>query len=349
MGTKVADIYADVGFKFDSVKLRDVAKYVGDINISSIIATTSLVGLGIGIKGLVDESAALSNNLNILSTTTGVDPQFIQKLEHAAYVLGSSKQAADQWISSLSGLQQKLMVAQGDQRFFTAAQMLGVDPVSFQKIIGTTEGLSQAVIKILSSTNNATDKIQYEKIQRTKTWLASLINVPPDLLTAFQNPHFGKEFNSFQGISNADIKQNIESTRQWREVVDEVNTAFLNMVQTTLPELTSAVKGFVQDGGLKDTLELIKDAGETLYKIDLLTGIGGNYVRTAFLNARSNEQSADTEYKKDLQRQGSTSITVKVDPITIKTDSPHEFGKKFQDEFTKALEIATRQSTLGQV
>jgi len=125
----------------------------------------------------------------------------------------------------------------------------------------------------------------------------------PDLLTAIQNPHFGEEFNNFQGISNTDIKQNIESTRQWREVVDEVNTAFLKMVQTTLPELTAAVKGFVQDGGLKNTLQLIKDAGETLYKIDLLGGIGTNYIKAAFLNAKSNETQADTEYKKELQRQ----------------------------------------------
>lgn len=170
----------------------------------------------------------------------------------------------------------------------------------------------------------------------------------PDLLTAFQNPHFGEEFNSFQGLSNADIKQNIESTRQWREVVDEVNTAFLKMVQTTLPELTAAVQGFVKDGGLKDTLQLIKDAGETLYKIDLLGDIGTNYIKSAFLNAQANEQQADTEGKRELLRQGRTSISVSVAPITITTNNPQEFGKKFQDEFTKALEIATRQSTLGQ-
>ena len=229
MGTKVAELYAEVNYNFSTVKLREISKYIGDMNISSVIAATSLTALGVEMKGLIDQSAALSNNLNILATTTGVDPQFIQKLEHAAYVLGSSKQAADQWISSLSGLQQKLMVAQGDQRFFTAAQMLGVDPVSFQKIIGTTEGLAGAVIRILSKTNDATDKVQYEKIQRTKTWLASLINVPQDLLTAFQNPTFAKRFNEFEGLSNTQINQNVQATADWRSAVDQLNASFLSL------------------------------------------------------------------------------------------------------------------------
>lgn len=365
---KIADLYAEINYKFDSVKLREVSKYIGDMNISSLIATTSLIGLGVEMKGLIDQSAALSNNLNILSTTTGVDPQYIQKLEHAAYVLGSSKQAADAWIASLSSLQQKLTVAQGDQRFFTAAQMLGVDPISFQKIIGNTEDLEKAVRTILTKQWQPSDRISQEQFARTKTWLASLINMPNDLLTAIQNPNFQKEFNEYAGLSNAEIKQNIASTEEWRSLVDKVNVKFMEIADTALPHLTAIVKAFVNDGGLKglvDTLEniskvldfslkgwkyLLKDLPEWQGRQEALQQQKDDIAYGEYKTSFYNLMHSNTKYAGphgNIQGNRGTNITVQVAPITIKTDNPQEFGKKFQEEFTKALDIATRQFSIG--
>ncbi|CAM5998851.1 unnamed protein product [Sphagnum balticum] len=324
------------------------------------------------MKGLIDQSAQLSNNLNILSTTTGVDPQYIQKLEHAAYVLGSSKQAADQWIASLSALQQKLTVAQGDQRFFTAAQMLGVDPVSFQKIIGNTEDLEKAVRKILTKQWSPSDRISQEQFARTKTWLASLINMPTDLLTAIQNPDFQKQFDSFAGLTNAEIKQNIASTEAWRSLVDKVNIKFMEIADQALPHLTAAVNAFVTGGGMKDLFTFVDDIAKVL---NFSAKGWGMILHPENLVDMQKEalqrQKSDlvaNQYKRELmklfpdetnipagQRNAhgniggrTANITVNVPSITIKTDNPQEFGKKFQDEFTKALDLATRQSPLGQ-
>ena len=346
MSGKVAEVYAQVDWRFDQVKLRDVAKYIGDLNVSSIISAGSVAALGVGLKDLIDQTAGVANNLNILATTTGVNPQFIQKIEHAAYVLGSSKSAADSWISSLSSLQQKLMMAQGDQRFFTAAQMLGVDPISFQKIIGNTEDLAMAVKKILAAPNDATDRNTYERIQRTKTWLASMVSVSPDLLTAFQHPDFDKQYNDFKGLSNSEIQQNITSTEAWREVVDKVNVEFQEMATHTLPILTAAVKDFTDNGGLKGILDLIKAVSEDIYKIELIGGIGSNFIKKAFINASTSEQAAKNDEMKEMQRE--KNITITTGSITVHAKDSADFGKKFQDEFTKALDQAARQSTLGQ-
>ncbi len=367
---KIADLYAEVGFKFDSVKLREVSKYIGDLNISSVIAATSLVSLGIEMKSLIDQSASLSNNLNILSTTTGVDPQYIQKLEHAAFVLGSSKQAADQWIASLSALQQKLTVAQGSQQFFTAAQMLGVDPVSFRKIIGNTEQLDQAVRKILGKQWSPSDRMSQEQFARTKTWLAGLINMPADLLTAVQNPDFQKQFDSFTGLSNSEIKQNIESTEKWRSLVDKVNMLFLEMANHYLPMVTQAVDNFVKAGGLKAISDTIQNIENAFERFDIIK----NYLKAAAMNvgsaasqpliasARLHNRLSNAELaphmnisqilaglKNVFTPDGKAkTVNVNVAPITITTNNVQEFGKKFQDEFTRALDIATRQSPIGQ-
>ena len=371
--SKIADLYAEISYKFESVKLREVSKYIGDMNISSVIATTSLVGLGLEMKGLIDQSSDLAKNIQILNTTTGVDPQYIQKLEHAAIVFQSSRQAADQWISGLSALQSKLTHGMGSQQAFTFSQMLGVTPPDFQKIIGNTEDLSDAMIKIMQKTWDSSMHMSKEQFDRNRALIMSFLPMSPDLLNAVNQPGFNEEMKNWQGFTTGQLAQINQSTQEWNKVVEKINQHFRVIATSYLPEITKLVDGFGKGSGMKDLF----DFADKLVKLLNLSAKGWGMIlhpenlvdmnKDALQRQQSdiidhkirNSVMSLLPHKDSLPRRGGSSgswdkenksanITVQVAPITIKTDNPQEFGKKFQDEFTKALDLATRQSPIGQ-
>ena len=367
---RIAELFAEVGFKFDSIKLHEVSKLIGDLNISSIIGASSVAALGVAMKDMIDQTAQLSSNLKTLEATTGIDNQFAQRFEDAAYALGASKDAAAGFLTTLSGIQTKIMMGQGGQAGFQLAQALGVSPVQFKQIMGTTEGLAKEVARVLSAPIKAGDQAQYERVKRLKALLGSSFGASPEIIKALERPDFFQEMLKFETLSNAQINESIEATKQWREAVVDVQTEFQVLATKFLPMLTGAVKSFVNDGPLKALVDSVKSVGDFFERLEIIK----NYAKAGLMNiasAASQPQIAAARFhnqmvqaanmapmspkelamaiKESFNSDGAAKkVTINMAPVTVHANDPQEFVRKFDPVWKKYLMNADLNFSQGQ-
>lgn len=345
---KIADLYAEVGFKFDSVKLREVGKYIGDLNVSSIIAATSITGLGLEIKSLIDSSAQLSSNLTTLHANTGIDNDFSQKFEKAAKALGSSKEAADGLISSLSKIRQSIKFGGSVPR---GLSLLGIN---YQDITGPEEALISKINKILSQKPKLDTQAQKESWASFLSSINADLGATPDLLKALSNPSLFNTMHQFITLSQKDIDANVEATKQWVVATENLNTELMKTADKILPSISNLLKSFNENGGLQKVANVLQGISDTIYKASLIFDIAGTYAKAAALNigsygskpliAASENYRLGQEYYKSKQN----NVTVNVAPITIHANDPQEFTRKFDDHFKKYMGLTSSQFTLGQ-
>lgn len=345
---KIADLFAEVGFKFDSVKLREVSKLIGDLNISSIIAAGSMVGLGLEIKNLIDSTSQLSSTLTTIKTNTGVDNQFSQQFENAAKAMGSSKEAADGLINSLSKIKQSVKFGGAVPR---GLALMGIN---YQDIIGSEEDLIAKINRILSQKPQLNTQAQKEAWASFISSINSDLGATPDLLKALSNPTLFDTMHKFLTLSESEISDNVEATKQWTIAVENVNIELMKTADKLLPAITNILKSFNEGGGIQRVADALKGIGDEIYKASIVFGIIKNYAAAGALNLGSalsypliNASKLGNEIRKDFSSQ-TTTVKIDVAPITIQANDPHEFVKRFDDHFKKYMALTSSQFTLGQ-
>lgn len=258
---KISELFAEIGFKVDTIKLREVTKLIGDLNISSIIGATSLVALGEGIKGLVNSSAAASSALLTLQANTGINTDFAQQFEKASLALGSSKESADALINSLSKIKAGLNLPGGQVPY--GLRLMGFTKDDFQ---GSIEDNIKTIITRLSKSKPAANASQAAQEQ----WKGLISNVAqsfgttPEQLKVLINPELMGTMHEMLTMSHEDLLANQEATKEWSTLVQNINTEFEIMVSKWLPELTAGLKEFKNDGGLKGLLDSITVVSKVL-------------------------------------------------------------------------------------
>lgn len=345
---KIADLFAEVGFKFDSIKLREVTKLIGDLNISSIVGATSLVALGEGIKNLIESTSQLSSNLTTLKTNTGVDNQFTQQFEKAAKAMGSSKEAADGLITSLSKIRQSVKFGGAVPR---GLALMGIN---YQDIMGSEEDLIAKINRLLSQKPQLRTQAQKEAWASFISSINADLGATPDLLKALSNPTLFNTMHKFLTLSENEINANVEATKQWTIAVENVNMELLKTADKLLPTITDLLRKFNDGTGIQTVANTLKGVGDELYKVALAYDIIKNYGKAALLNIGSaasqpliNAAKLGNEIRKDF----STPITtVKIDvaPITVQANDPHEFIKRFDEHFKRYMALTSSQFTIGQ-
>ena len=359
-----------MGFKFDSIKLREVSKLIGDLNISSIIGAGSLVALGEGIKKLIESSSSLSSNLLTLQANTGIDLGFAQQFEDASKALGSSKEAAEGLITSLSKIRNDVAMGKGIP---VGLQLLGYNEQDFQ---GTIEDTIKMINERLSKAlpENAT-KPQKEHFAGFVSSLAQSLGASPDMLKPLINPDLFKIMDKFLVLTKDDVKENQQATLQWSIAVENVNTEFKMMATHFLPPIIDILKNFNEGGGFKEFAKDVEFIAKWFDRWVTALGIIKNYTNAGLLNLGSFASQpliAATKFHNEMSHAASmapmnfsqimagikealgihakpSQVTISVAPITIHANDPQEFVKKFDDHFKKYMELASSQFTLGQV
>ena len=341
---KIADLFAEVGFKFDTIKLHEVTKLIGDLNVSSIVGATSVASLGMEIKKMIDSTAEVSSNLKTINANTGINNQFTQQFENAAEALGSSKENADGFLTSLSALQEKIRLGQGGAQAFQLMGFLRLDPVSFNKIVGRTEDLTKAIFKALSKPLRSGTPEQIQNQIRDRAYIANLLSLSPDMNKAAQNPAFFQEMLKFKTLSNEEIQNSAKNTQAWVEATKNVNMEFTKLAITILPNLTAAVNAFMNNGGFKTLVDTLSTLGRAGNAFSIGFGALTNFTKAGLMNvASAASQPLINAQKLGHEIQRLASINVSTGPITVHANNPEEFTKRFDAVWKKELSKADIQ------
>lgn len=286
---KIADLFAEVGFKFDSVKLKDLGKILGDINLSSVLGVTSLVGLGLEVKKLIQDTTKLSSNLETISANTGINPEFTQRFANASKSLGASKEEAEQFLSTLSQKQFEIANGQGGEYAFIRTWLLG-EGVTPDEIIGDTEKLALKINDILSKASTSTDPVSSERRQRFLADLSRNFGASPDMNKVLQNVRLQEKMLEFSVLNVEEIKKARAAQEAWFTVVENFNVELGKVTTDILPAMTEALKEFTQGEGFKDLYDFLKIAGQLAGGAIQYAGIGAKFVKSAAMDAQSLSQ-----------------------------------------------------------
>ena len=235
MSGKIADVYAEVNWKFDQTKLRDVAKYIGDLSLASVISATSLTGLGLAIKDIIDQTEQVAIGLATIHSTTGIDQTFLQKFENASYELLSTKASADALVTSFSKMKAALNMPGGTVP--VGLRMLGFTKNDFE---GTLEENMKMVWTRLSQSKppDSASKAMKEQWQGLLSQLSASFGVTSEQFMAMSSPTFQAKFNASPYLNESELKENIDAVSAWKTSVVDLNTDLERLVTTLTPALT---------------------------------------------------------------------------------------------------------------
>ncbi len=326
---KIAELFAYVGFQFDTLKLREFTKMLGDLNISSLVGVSSLAGLGVGIKKLIDETADLSSNLKTISDNTGIDPVFIQQLENVSKALGASKQEADGFLSSLSKAQLQIRMGKGNIQPF----ILG--GLTYDDVVGSTENLVKKVNAVLSKSLQPGDTAGLERQKQFRAFLNEGFGASPNMLKVLGDPELAKKSLEFNTLNVEELKNARDAQYEWVKAVENLNVELQKTANTILPELTEALNSFTQGSGMKIVIDTLRATGILIDTIGKSASIAGTNIKAGWMNFQNDfiKEPAYKMRREEQQRNMVNNIT-----LNVKSDTPEQFIKNFDPLFRKHLE-----------
>ncbi len=326
---KIAELFAEVGFKFDTLKLREFNHMLGDLNISSIIGVSSLAGLDVAVKKLIEGTAGLSSNLKTIQENTGINPQFTQQLEGVSEALGAAKGDADSFLTSLSKAQLQIRMGKGNIQPF----ILG--GLTYQDVIGTTEDLVKKINLILSRPIKPGDKASMERQKQFRSFLNEGFGASPGLLKSLIDPKLFEKMLQFNTLNAEQIERSAKAQYQWVLATNNLDIAFKSLASTVLPFLSATSIALTEVLKIVDKLHVIPN----ILKLSPLANVG------KLIEGRIALQEAKAERETQRNQNMVNNIT-----LHVKSDTPEEFIRNFDPLFKKHLEkmFASSDTPFGQ-
>ncbi len=343
---KIAELFAEIGFKFDTIKLREVAKGIGDLNLSSVVSAAAVVKLGDVIKDLVVDSVQASNALMTLSNSTGLDTDYIQRFEKFAKALGSTKEEADSFLNTIGKLQVAISQGRGDASPFV---LLGINPLgkSKEELVSlinqrfSDDNFLKEWAKNYAKNAKSTDEIRAE----LKRQVGGSLGISDSLSRVFSSKDLEKELNpntsSFLVKTKEEIQDAIIAQREFITLTENLNTEFQRTADILLPKITELLQGFRDNGGLK----FLSDSLATIGRAFEIIGIGTQYAKTGLMelgNLGEAGLTSATRFGQQLRGEGNKTQTNNI-TLHVTSNTPEEFVKRFDPIWKRHIANADLQ------
>lgn len=235
---KISEFFAEIGFKFDSLKLKEVVKTIGDLNLSSVVGAASFAKLGDTIGKVMEKTSDTASSLRSLSMSTGLSQDFIYRFEQMSKMMTVSKEKADSFLSSLSNLRREIALGHGDQRSFA---MMGINPLAtdevdildkVNKFLNNPKALKGwGITQGLGGANE--DQLRAALISDIFKGIGGAADLMP-VMKDFDK--LNKEVISSPNATT--LQRSLEVTKQWAQVTNDLNVASMNAVSKLTEALT---------------------------------------------------------------------------------------------------------------
>ncbi len=341
---KIADLYAAVGFKFDSLKLKEVSKVIGDLNVSSIVAASSLVGLGVAVAKIMDAAGKTSVAMLNLKEATGLDPLRLQQLDVYFQEFGANAGEAQNALYNLNKLRLSVLQGTGNPQPFI---LTGLSPTTetlklFEQI---HDKFSDTQFLEKWAHSFATGAKSLEEMRAAwKDMIANQFGIPTSMLRGLDqsNEKWMSQFKIL-GLVNKELVANAEVHAQWVLATNNLNVEIQKLVTNLAPVALQVIKiaeAFTQwlnktnaIGDFIERLKVIKTYGQAgLMNID--SAIKNSYNFAAKLGNGVREGAAEAQ----RETRQTNNIT-----LHVSSNTPEEFVKRFDAVWKKYISNADIQ------
>lgn len=343
---KIADLYAEVGFKFDTIKLHEVARLIGDLNIASIIGATSIAALGGTIAALIAQMKSVSDysaKLLNVSQSTGINPTTIQQLDTYFQEYGAGAGSATAALQKLNDLRTKALM--GDPGASSAFTFAGILPTTddlsildqLRQKMGDGDFLKRWGVLTHQGTENTNElRAAFEKFAITN------FGINDDMLRGLHstNEEWQKQFTLLTMNGDA-LAINADFTKKWTVFTNDLSvlwkdfiTIFEPLLEVLMPVLDWAVR-------LLDILAKIILLVENLIGkipfikfLDNLTSSANGSVKFPDKLSSDNILNSPSNFNiPDQVSRGTNNVTVNMAPITVQSNDPQQFADWYNNHW----------------
>ncbi len=342
---KIADLWADVGFKFDQVKLRDLNKIIGDLRISSILGATSLGSLALGTQKIVSDATKASLELAKLKEATGLDPVRIQQVDTYFQSWGASAGEAANALHHLNQVRLEVLSGEGDPRPFV---MTGLVPTTdtLTLLNQIHERFSDtSFLKNWAASFAPGAKSLDEMRAAWKEMIANQFGIPTSMLRGLSasNEEWEKQYKLL-ALNADEITRAADAHKEWTTNVHNLNVELTKMGANLAPLGTLAarvagsvaktinnsvgMKNLQQIGGMGNAFFKLMDLGDSIKNKEVA---GSDNVRSRVMKIM--DESGLDHMMRQPQATGvqDNSVKVTTGPITVHAKDGEDFGDKFHD------------------
>ncbi len=346
---KIAELFAEVGFKFDTIKLNEVVTKISQLNLSSVVSASSVAKLGDTIKDTLTDIVATSQALTTLSTATGFDPEYIQRFEKFSQILGSTKEEVDSFLSTIGKLQLAISQGKGDATPFV---LLGINPLgkSKEELAGLINQrfsdenfLKQWAGNFAKGAKNI-DEIRAE----LKRQVAGGLGIGDSLIRPLSSKDFARQLNpatsTIPVLSTMEIRDAVRAQQELTIVTQKLTTQFQVLVGSLLPWVTTFA------GAANATLGTVnKSVG--MQNLNFLSGIVSSFPKILNIGGQLERPGANkTELLNELKtimretfHTTGASKSVGDIHVTVHSNTPEEFVRRFDPIWRKHISQADLQ------
>lgn len=308
-GGGIGELFVELFFKADNIKLKDFITSVGSLNMSSILATLGLGAMFDALNKVMSVGEKAATPINQFSDLTGQSTEKMQAWNIQAEEMGASANLAG---STVNGLVQSIKRLQLTGEGSGGWMLLGIDPTKYSdyfellkdvmgRLVGKTKeeqslllnqiGLSQEWLIPLSNAEkfqkgiNEQLTIGKESLERMREFHASNVRLGHDLEIIWTNIASAIEpfVNKLANLADT-IAKLTQGKSTWHAVANAVGGMIPNIPGVTLSsERAGGIKNFIEQS-------ILTHGG--LYPAP--AGVGGNKTvqQTNNFNISSNDPDA---------------------------------------------------------
>ena len=225
---KLGELFFDLGFHADTMKLKDFGKAIGDLNMTSILAVGNFGALYEGAKHLIDIAHDMGEGVNKFSMETGVSKDSLQRWQGVATDAGVSIDSVNQSLSIIRKTMDDIAHGQApDARFNWIRGMI----LDMQHAKDASEPF-MLMLKDLQS--GSPDRARF---------LVNQLQFPPELLEIMkQIPDIQKNWNSQIILSDTELDDIQNNTKLMQTFTRDLNLLWAQLAKPILPEVNSALE-----------------------------------------------------------------------------------------------------------
>lgn len=225
---KVAEIWAELGFKMDTTTLNDFVGAIGKLNLNTVMAAVGVDGLYEGLKNIMEVASQTTEGMYAFGKETGLSSQRMLQWSRYAEQAGIKGSVVE---DSLGGLQKKMAAI----KFGDTSLLSGIFLLQQAGAKISPSDLNDP-FKFLDKATEGLHKISPE----LKTYVAGLLGLNSQLLL----------MDNFKGADNLVVPNDTQIvhlrdfSREWTKVGQAMNMAFVNIGDQFAPQLEVLGKVF---------------------------------------------------------------------------------------------------------
>lgn len=336
---KIAELFAEVGFKFDSLKLKELSSLISNLNVSSMVSTASLGKLAAEIGKTMEAASKTSIAMLQLKEATGLDPLRLQQLDVYFQQFGAQAGEAQSALYNLNKLRLSVLQGNGNPQPFI---LTGLSPTTdtLKLLDQIHERFSDPTFLQNWAKSFATSAKSLEEMRAAwKDMIANQFGIPTSMLRGLdQSNEKWKEQLKILGLIDSDLQKGADLHAAWVMAAHDLSISFQKLSLDLAPIVIALANLLDKTVRLIDTIGTKTGAFEKIADVLDVPRTGGQTLKDIIGLSNAPSRFIINELNKmRIRNTGNSGNQTNNINLHINSNTPEEFIKRFDEVWKRYI------------